>query len=101
MKNVHCGKCDDNRRKAGEALGLFNEALGTLLDHDGLLLRIESMMVDMADRSELSDDELTLLAEVKEARRAALERETERAKVGEVERGQRGGLEGHPEPATA
>lgn len=37
MKHLRCAKCEHNQRQAGEALALFNEASGALLDAEQAL----------------------------------------------------------------
>lgn len=74
MKGHRCTKCDDNQRKAGEALSLFTECQGTLLDLENILADVEAMMLDQHERDELSESEEALLVRVRAARAAALTR---------------------------
>lgn len=55
MKHAYCQKCEDNQRKAGEALGLFNEASGALLDAEALLQEVYTEMVLRHGRGELRE----------------------------------------------
>lgn len=50
-----CQKCADNQRKAGEALSLFNEASGALLDAEALLQEVYTSMVLRHGRGELRE----------------------------------------------
>lgn len=40
MKNLRCAKCEENQRRAGEALGLFNECMGALMDAEEVLREV-------------------------------------------------------------
>lgn len=51
----YCQKCNDNQRKAGESLGLFNEVSGELLDALALLREVYTLMVLRHGRGELRE----------------------------------------------
>lgn len=73
MKHTACQKCRESQEKAGEALGLFNEAQGELLDCITLLRDLRHEITDPA-----------LLVRVEAALAAAGERQRVEAGIREI-----------------
>lgn len=67
MKHTACQKCAQAAERAREALALFTEGQGTMLDLEQLLRDLEAVMVDQDDRDELDHSGKALLARVRDA----------------------------------